>query len=97
MMIRLGESNMNSSDPSPSRRDVAVSAIFMHEGYDEETMMDDIAIIQLKEKIRNWTDMIRPICLATEPWNLEGRMATAAGIFPWFYLPKHLISLLEMF
>ena len=81
MKIRLGETEMDSGyTRSPSRRDVAVSAIFLHESYDELTMVNDIAIIQLQEKIEKWTDFIRPICLATEPWNLEGRMATAAGI-----------------
>lgn len=79
-MVRLGESNMNSAQASPSRKDVVVSAIFMHERYDPVTYLNDIAILQLKEKITNWTDMIRPICIATKPPNLEGKMATVAGI-----------------
>ena len=79
-MVRLGENNMNSSQASPSRRDVAVSAIFRHEGYDEKTMMNDITVLKLKEKIANWSDMIKPICLPTKLLNLEGKMATVAGI-----------------
>ena len=89
-MVRLGESNMNSAQASPSRQDVAVSAIFMHERYDPVTYLNDIAILQLKEKITNWTDMIRPICIATEPPNLEGKMATVAGI------QTYLLKLYEM-
>ena len=84
-MVRLGESNMNQKYASPSRRDVAVSAIFMHEDYDEGENSNDIAILQLSEKIEKWTDFIRPICLATEPWNLEGKKATVAGIFQPFF------------
>jgi len=74
---------MNIKYASASRRDVAVSAIFEHEDYyDDKTAMNDIAIVQLEDEIENWTDFIRPICLATEPWNLEGKKATVAGIFP---------------
>ena len=81
MKVRLGESDMDSGYvKSASRRDVAVSAIFLHEDFDEMTFKNDIAILTLEDEIENWTDFIRPICLATEPWNLEGRMATAAGI-----------------
>ena len=79
LMVRLGESNMNNSEASPSRRDVAVSAIFMHEGYDNSTQLNDIAILQLKERINRWTRMIRPICLPTEPFDFEGKNATVAG------------------
>ena len=64
--MRLGESNSGSSQASLWRRDVAVSKIFVHEGYDENINppKNDIAIIQLKERI-DWSDMIRPICLPT--------------------------------
>ncbi len=75
-MVRLGESNMNSSQASPSRRDAAVSKIFMHENYDPVIHVNDIAILQLKERI-GWTVMIRPICLPTKaPLNFERKMAT---------------------
>ncbi len=85
LMVRLGESNMNSTHASPSRRDVAVSKIFKHEGYDEKTFINDIAILQLKEKM-DWNKLIRPICLPTAAaaLNLEGNMATVAGIFTFF-------------
>jgi len=86
-MVRLGESNMNNSQASPSRRDIAVSKIFVHEGYIEKIMMNDIAILQLTEIIV-WNDKIRPICLPkAATLNLEGRMATVAGIrsFSHFY------------
>ena len=76
--VRLGDSKMDSSQASSSRRDVAVSAIFMHEGYDPKTDFNDIAILQLKERI-DWTDMIRPICLPFEPLNYEGKNATVTG------------------
>ena len=77
--VRLGDSKMDSSQASSSRRDVAVAAIFMHEGYDNKTAFNDIAILQLKERI-DWTDMIRPICLPTAaPLNFEGKIATLAG------------------
>ena len=79
-MVRLGESNMNNSQASPSRRDVAVSKIFVHEGYNEKTKVNDIAILQLTETIV-WNDKIRPICLPkAATLNLEGRMATIAGM-----------------
>ncbi len=81
VMVRLGESSLNSTHVSPSRRDVAVSKIFRHEGFNDKTMINDIAILQLKEKIA-WNDMIRPICLPTaaSALNLGGRKATVAGI-----------------
>ena len=79
-MVRLGDNNINSSHVSPSRRDIAVSKIFMHEAYNGTTTANDIAILQLKETIKNWSGMIRPICLPTEPFDLEGKKATVAGI-----------------
>ena len=89
MMVRLGESNINSSPASSSRRDVAVSKNFVHEGYEyvnEMYTINDIAILQLKERI-DWNDMIRPICLPTAAasLNLGGRMATIAGMPIFFY------------
>ena len=93
-MVRLGESNMNQKYASPSRRDVAVSAIFMHEGYDPNTDFNDIAILQLKERI-DWTDMIRPICLPTAaPLNFEGKIATLAGTHHTFFYLYQIISTL---
>jgi len=94
----MGENTM---DPgymrSPSRRDVSVSAMFQHEYYSNYMLTNDIAILQLKDKIEYWTDMIRPICLATEPWILEGRMATVAGIFLFFFIETRSISPFSIF
>jgi len=80
VMVRLGDNNMNTKNASPSRRDIGVWAIIIHEGYDKKTKLNDIAILQLEESIDNWTDMIRPIRLPTEAHNLVGRKATVAGI-----------------
>ncbi len=91
MMVRLGESNMNSSHASPSRRDVALSAIFMHEDYNPDTQINDIAILQLKVELANWTRIIRPICLPFEPLNYEGKNATVAG------KPIHSLALLKTY
>jgi len=99
-MVRLGESSLNSTYVSPSRRDVAVSAIF---SYDEDTNVflspiNDIAILQLKEKIV-WTEMIRPICLPTaeSALNLEGRVATVAGIIhPFSFLSQTIHNLIVL-
>lgn len=89
VMVRLGENNMNSKNASPSRRDIRVSAIIIHEDYDKKTKLNDIAILQLEERIGNWTNMIRPISLPTKAHsNLEGRKATVAGIPCTFYLKK---------
>ena len=82
VVVRLGESSLNSTHVSPSRRDVAVSKIFRHEGFNDKTMINDIAILQLKEKIA-WNDMIRPICLPTataRALNFDGKMAKVAGL-----------------
>ena len=84
VIVRLGESKKNSSQANPSRQDIKVSAIFMHDGFNHDTKMNDIAILQLKEKIKS-TDMVRPICLpSAAPLNLDGKKATIAGIIRKF-------------
>ncbi len=85
--VRLGENHIDDSQASLWSRDVAVSTIFVHEGYDaKRPPKNDIAILQLKDRI-DWTSMIRPICLPTaaSTLNIGGRMATVAGIPTFFY------------
>lgn len=77
--MRLGEYNFREKD-STSRRDFTLSAIYMHEKYDPVTYVHDIAIIKLKEKMNEWTDAIRPICLPTPGiGSLDGKSTTVAG------------------
>ena len=81
-MVRLGESNMDMDHPSDSRRDVAVSKIFVHEGHDLRKHINDITILQLKDRV-DLNHMIRPICLPTataRALNFDGKMAKVAGL-----------------
>ena len=80
--IRLGEYDFGEKT-SATRRDFAVAAIHMHERYDPVTYLNDVAIIKLKDKVGNWTESVRPICLPSETSNLDGKNATVAGDIYW--------------
>ena len=81
MAVRLGEYDF--SKASKWRKDFAVDPIFVHEEYNSKSQDNDIALIQLKEKI-GFNSMIWPICLPPSNLDysvLEGESAYVAGRF----------------
>uniref|UniRef100_A0A3Q3B8Y9 Tryptase-like n=1 Tax=Kryptolebias marmoratus TaxID=37003 RepID=A0A3Q3B8Y9_KRYMA len=51
--------------PNPDEVTRSVSVIIKHSNYDEKTKENDIALLQLSSPV-NFTDHIRPVCLAAE-------------------------------
>jgi hypothetical protein len=64
--VVLGDSDIclgDDAQPDKPSQTYAVEKIFFHFGYDHIELMEDVAVIKLKQKIQ-FTDYIKPIKLA---------------------------------
>lgn len=87
--VRLGEHDVNTEIDcdfkiycAPLPIDIEIKKKIVHEHYNADDMLSDIALLRLKHKV-NQTDFIKPICLplSSELRNntFEGVRATVAG------------------
>ncbi|KAK7074986.1 CLIP domain-containing serine protease [Halocaridina rubra] len=77
IQVRLGEYTFDRSDDAP-HKDFRVAAIRMHQSYDRNTYVNDIAIIALGQST-NFNADIWPVCLPDGDDSYEGRTATVTG------------------
>ena len=76
-MVRLGEINLTST--SSSRVDVPVARIFQHERYSPSPpFFNDISVMELSRSVA-FNSFVRPICLPTRSFVVEGKPVVAAG------------------
>ncbi len=79
MRVRLGEDDF--STISGAERDHAIKEIYLHEGYNDRTFTNDIAIMRLKVAA-TFNSTIRPICLPPEDLSTVEQKVYVAG---WSY------------
>ncbi|KAH8275666.1 hypothetical protein KR026_012222 [Drosophila bipectinata] len=89
--VRLGEHDLSKDedcfDDEPvcldKPLDVPVDKIFVHEGYERFTAVNDIALIRLKYPVQ-FTDWIRPICLPiTKDLQFESQTNISMEVVGW--------------
>lgn len=83
LSVRLGDSNLISSDDDSETKPVHLKVIEVtgHENFRLQTYYNDIALLKLERSV-NYTDYIRPICLPDEEMakdDLMGHFATVVG------------------
>lgn len=75
--IRLGAHNIQ--EPSENVRDIEVSRIREHPGFQKDTFMNDIAVLRLKRPVK-FDEYIRPVCLPErDDESYFGKNAVATG------------------
>jgi secreted trypsin-like serine protease len=72
LQMLIGDHNLQTSDETPSvvRK---VRKIKMHASYNTTNTDYDVALIEMDEKIE-FSDIVRPVCLALDGMNLVGKM-----------------------
>nr|XP_017107880.2 serine protease grass-like [Drosophila bipectinata] len=86
--VRLGEYDLNKTDDCvffgnekiclDSPLDVPIEKMFVHGGFNKTRLVNDIALIRLKDPVR-FTDWIRPICL---PMSLDLQLESQSTTKP---------------
>ncbi|XP_069686150.1 venom protease-like [Periplaneta americana] len=77
--VRLGELELDNDQDGATPLDVPISRRIVHEDYEPKTLVNDIAILELRDEV-NFTTLIRPICLPLAP---EIRSKDFVGYYPY--------------
>lgn len=78
LKVRLGEYDFDKK--SKRERDYGVLKLIQHEGYDQKTQVNDIALLKLNDDVL-FGDHIRPICLPPSNIVLDDQITSVTGQF----------------
>ena len=77
LRVRLGEHDFGRA--TGAERDHRVQLILLHENYNGQTFLNDIALIKLKTAVKKYNETIRPVCLPPVDLDLVERATHITG------------------
>jgi hypothetical protein len=75
-VARLGTLRRGATVLSPYEQVIKITHIFLHPQYQNVGFVNDVSLLRLEKEV-NFTDYVRPVCLATPENKIrDGRMCT---------------------
>ena len=78
LKVRLGEHNIKDTSDRYSYEEYEIQDRILHELYDDESQIHDIALLKLKNPVK-FREHIVPICLPPQGVRFDGETATVTG------------------